>query len=99
MAAPNQRSTPPQLTAADIKPGRCFEAKRPKKYSTLDGTFYDDRQVSWVSSDLSRIQYDSPTVRNGRRFPTTDMEKFLKWVGRDVEHHGRHFVGHLIRWL
>ena len=77
-------STPDQLTAADIKPGRCFEAKRPKKYATMDGTFYDDRQVSWVASDLSRVQYDSPTVRNGRKFPVTDMEKFLKWVGRDV---------------
>jgi hypothetical protein len=68
------------LTADDIKPGRCYEAKKPMTVG-----FYrelNDRQVKWV--DPLRVQYDSPTVRDGQGYPIISMEKFLKWAGRDV---------------
>lgn len=72
------------LTVDDVLPGRCFEANKRRNYATMDGTFYDDRQVAWVSSDRTRVQYDSPMARPGRRLPVMNMEKFLKWAGKDV---------------
>lgn len=30
------------------------------------------------------VQYDSPTVGRGRRYPTIPASKFLKWAGSDV---------------
>ena len=70
------------LTVKDILPGRCYEAKRPARigYPPL----YNDRQVKWVSSLRTEVQYDSPTVADGRHYPKVSMEKFLKWAGRNV---------------
>lgn len=71
------------FTAVDIMPRRVYEAKRPAAASGFP-PLYNDRQVQWVSSDRTLVQYDSPTIRDGRRYPTTTMEKFLKWAGQDV---------------
>src|SRR6266849_4756633 len=70
------------FTADDIKPGRCYEAKRP----VVVGYYRElnDRQVKWVNSFRTQVQYDSPTVSDGRSYPIISMEKFLKWAGRDV---------------
>lgn len=60
-----------------------FEAKRPKILRTLDmGEVYDDRQIVWVG--IGQIQYDSPTVKYGKRLPIIPIEKFEKWAGREV---------------
>lgn len=69
------------MTADEIKAGHCYEAKKP---AFANGSYFNDRQVKWISQDRSVVQYDGPAVANGRHFPTTSMEKFLKWVGRDV---------------
>lgn len=69
------------LTAADILTGHIYEAKRPACASAF---LFNDRQVTWVSADRSLVQYDSPTVPDGRRYPKVTMEKFLKWARRDV---------------
>lgn len=31
-----------------------------------------------------KIQYDSPSVRNGRNYPMIALAKFLKWAGKEV---------------
>ena len=69
------------MEAKDIKRGAFYRAKKPRK--VIDGG-YDDRRILWVSQDQLSIQYDSPTVGNGRRYPTIPMERFLKWVGKEV---------------
>jgi len=63
----------------DIKQGRIYAAKRPK--CNVMGEF-NDRQVLYLSGDV--VQYDSPTVRNGRRYPTMKLDKFAEWAGEDV---------------
>lgn len=71
------------LTAADIKVGRVFSAKRPKVVGLFCG-YLNDRQVIWVGSLGTEVQYDSPTVANGRHYPKISMEKFLAWANEDV---------------
>jgi hypothetical protein len=74
-----------ELTENDIMPRRCYRAKKPAAvHRFLEPALVNDRQVLWVSSDRSLVQYDSPTVSNGRRYPQVTMEKFLKWAGSDV---------------
>ncbi|MEY2653412.1 MAG: hypothetical protein RLZZ524_439, partial [Pseudomonadota bacterium] len=41
-------------------------------------------QVLWVDVFRSQVQYDSPTVRNGRRQPKVTMAQFLRWAKEDV---------------
>ncbi len=73
---------PASLTAADIIVGHTYSSKRPKGVG-LFPTLMDDRQVKWTGNGI-HVQYDSPTVRMGRNYPTTTMEKFLKWADRDI---------------
>jgi len=46
------------------------------------------RQILWIGENKLtgeiNVQYDSPTVRWGRHYPKTTMDKFLRWVRRDV---------------
>ena len=37
-----------------------------------------------ISKVRGLVQYDSPTVRVGRRFPRVTEEQFLKWAKEDV---------------
>jgi len=131
------KTTIPQLTKDDIKVGRCYSAKKPKR--VMIGFYrdvFDDKQIlhispskahreyifidytpeykEWVKKSNFRtlsseydqsefesefkdkyakiiemktdyiVQYDSPTVKNGKHYPTMPMEKFLAWVGADV---------------
>lgn len=71
------------LTPDDIKPGRVFACKRPAPVGFLE-PLLNDRMVMWVSSCKSEVQYDSPSVARGRRFPRVSMEKFLAWAVADV---------------
>lgn len=69
------------MTELDIKVGHVYEAKKPK----VAGIFYaNDRHVLHIDPHFDEVQYDSPTVRNGRHYPRTRVEKFVKWAGRDV---------------
>lgn len=67
------------LSVEDILIGHVYEAKKPKGI-----VFVDDRQVVYVSRVDDRVQYDSPYVSNGRRFPKMTMKRFLEWAGRDI---------------
>ena len=64
-----------------IETGKYYRAKKPVR--CLDGGF-NDRRILWVSRDGTQVQYDSPSVGNGRRYPTVPLEKFLKWVGKEI---------------
>lgn len=75
-------AAPPQLTAADIKPGRIYSAKRAA--GSGFPPLLNDRQVNWVDSMRTTVQYDSPTVAFGRSYPKVSMEAFLKWAKADV---------------
>ena len=72
------------MEAKEIIVGHCYEAKRIRTngYGEIN-----DRQVLYISAGLFgdvTVQYDSPTIKDGRRYPSVTMEKFLKWAGRDV---------------
>jgi hypothetical protein len=56
-----------------------YRAKKPVR--TWQG-YFNDRQILWIGA--TEVQYDSPTVANGRQYPKISKEKFLKWVGEDV---------------
>lgn len=60
--------------------GKVFEAKKPKRigFSGL----WNDRQILYIGDGL--IQYDSPSVKHGRKYPAVSIEEFEKWAGRDV---------------
>jgi hypothetical protein len=68
------------LTADQIVVGKTYRAKRPTY------NFYrepNDRTVVWMGE--SQVQYDGPSIPNGRRLPIVPMAAFLKWAGSVVE--------------
>lgn len=67
----------------EIKVGRAYRAKKPRPAGHFP-FYYNDRQVMWIDSLGTTVQYDSPAVRNGRHFPKMDMAKFKEWAGEDV---------------
>ena len=70
-----------EIEAKDLKAGSYYRAKKPRKM--FDGGF-NDRRILWINPDGDKVQYDSPTVRDGRHYPTVSIEKFLKWVGKEI---------------
>lgn len=58
--------------------GRVYRAKRPADSWGL----VNDRQIKWVG--LLDVQYDSPTIISGRKYPTVKQDAFRKWAARDV---------------
>lgn len=73
------------MTEKDITVGRCYQAKRPAPIGLFNRAF-NDRQVLWINESRTEVQYDSPTVNNGRHYPKVSMEKFIKWAFLDVTH-------------
>lgn len=67
-----------ELTKEDLRVGCWYRAKRFKEFFGKN----NDRQIVYLSGD--RVQYDSDTVRTGRRLPFTTIEKFLRWAKRKV---------------
>ena len=65
----------------ELRVGRAYRAKKPKRCGIFSPK-YDDRQIKWLSK--FSVQYDSPSVKNGRKYPTVSREKFLSWAARDV---------------
>lgn len=72
------------LTKQDLKVNNVYRAKRPLRVFMFSGDLYNDRQILYINEDTNLIQYDSPSVNNGRHYPRTTIEKFLKWANRDV---------------
>ena len=84
----------PSLTAEQLVVGHVYEAKRPRATGFVT-MYFDDRQILYIGrhgfrrngeevEPLIVVQYDSPSVKMGRKFPKVPLEKFLKWAGRDV---------------
>jgi len=69
------------LTVGDLKVGATYRGKRFREFFGHN----NDRIILWISKQRDRIQYDSDTVRDGRNYPTVDVEKFLKWAKEEVE--------------
>ena len=66
-----------------IEAGRVYQAKKPRPtWLSTQGEVYNDRQVIWTNG--AQVQYDSPTVGRGSRYPTVLIEKFRAWAGEDV---------------
>ena len=57
-----------------------YSAKRRQYIGLCD--MLNDRQILHIG--LDSVQYDSPTVRDGRHFPTVTKERFLRWAMDDV---------------
>ena len=74
-----------ELTAEDLQVGKWYRAKSPrmvgKTFGNIDGE-PNDRQIIWIG--LGQLQYDGPSVKLGARYPEQDIEKFLKWAGREL---------------
>ncbi|KGC03547.1 hypothetical protein DM81_3450 [Burkholderia multivorans] len=68
----------------DFKRGQVWRAKRPKAAGPFFARLINDRQIVWVDSLGTTIQYDSPTVAPGRHYPKVSREAFEKWAGREV---------------
>lgn len=73
-----------ELTVEDLKVGQVYRAKRPGQVGVLLGQQYvNDRQIIWAG--VEEVQYDSPAVTDGRRYPRVTKEAFLKWASHTVE--------------
>lgn len=80
----------PQLLLEDLKVGAVYRGKRRRR---VVGDRYDDRTILWIGKGwdnklgkyTDRVQYDSAAVRDGRQFPTTSAEAFLKWAKEEVQ--------------
>lgn len=68
----------------DLKAGRVYRAKRPRVVHTLGGSYINDRQILSISPFENTIQYDSPKVGFGSKYPVISVEKFLKWAAKDI---------------
>lgn len=71
------------LTSEDIKVGSIYRGKkvRTNPFSGLT----DDRIILYINPKQTKIQYDSYFVDFGRQYPTTTMDKFLRWVKEEVQ--------------
>jgi hypothetical protein len=61
-----------------LEVGKTYSAKKPRKL--IFGN--DNRTIVWMSLDY--VQYDSDTVKLGRKLPTVTREQFLKWAKEEV---------------
>jgi hypothetical protein len=73
-----------KMKIEDLKVGRVYRAKRPRVVHTLGGSYINDRQILYISPFEETIQYDSPKVGFGSRYPVISVEKFLKWAAKDI---------------
>jgi hypothetical protein len=71
------------ITAADIKIGRVYSAKRQVRVGIFD-PLMNDRMVLWIDRSGERVQFDSPTVAFGRKHPVVPMDQFVRWARADV---------------
>lgn len=76
-----------ELTRQDLIVGHVYEAKKKQTNFCRE---INDRQILWIGKEFYKdeyqevIQYDSPTVRNGKRYPKVSVAEFLKWAKSDV---------------
>jgi len=70
------------LTKEDLIVGHVYSAKK-KRIIGLFTSYYNDRAIIRKLPG-GVIQYDSPTVKIGRHYPSITEEQFLKWEKEDV---------------
>ncbi len=63
----------------DLIRGHVYEAKRPRRTGF---NFCNDRMLIYMGT--YQVQYDSPVLQFGSKYPRVTIEKFLAWAGRDV---------------
>ncbi|QOV06313.1 hypothetical protein CPT_Maja_093 [Burkholderia phage Maja] len=68
----------------ELKVGQVWRAKRPKVAGPFFAPLVNDRQIVWIDSLGMTVQYDSPSVAQGRHYPKVSREAFEKWAGREV---------------
>ena len=61
----------------DLKVGRVYRAKRPRVVHTLGGSYINDRQILYISPFEETIQYDSPKVGFGSRYPVINEKIYV----------------------
>ena len=78
-----------ELTKDDLRVGHVYFAKSPKEHGFPP--LLGDRQILWIGliydnkeGFVDGLQYDSPSVREGRHYPKISITKFLKWAEADV---------------
>lgn len=71
------------MTEDEIKVGNVYAAKKPTAAGLFDDRL-NDRQVLWMDSGRSVLQYDSPTVKNGSHYKRMAVDAFAKWAHQDV---------------
>lgn len=69
-----------KLTAQDLQVGQIYRAKKPRRSNCV----VNDRQIIWMDSFRTQIQYDGPAVSRGSPYPRMHMAKFLEWVSHNV---------------
>ena len=75
------------LTIDDLQVGKTYRGKRFQQ--TPWGN--NDRRIVWLGKSLfssgktEYVQYDSDTVKMGRKLPTVSVEQFLKWAKEEVK--------------
>ena len=69
-----------ELTIDDLEVGKLYRGKRCRKRDDLN----DDRIILYINKNFDTVQYDSYFVTNGRNYPKTTIEKFLKWAKHEV---------------
>ena len=72
--------TLPSLGLESLIVGHIYSAKKPKRM--LYGS--DNRTILWIDEERTMVQYDSDTVKIGRKQPTIPIESFLKWAKEDL---------------
>lgn len=73
-----EREKREKMKIEDLKVGRVYRAKRPRVVHTLGGSYINDRQILYISPFKETIQYDSPKVGFGSRYPVISVEKISK---------------------
>jgi len=68
------------LTKEDLKVGGVYRAKRYREFP-FGGS--NDRNILWM--DEYEVQYNSDSVKIGRRYPKISIGAFLRWAKEKVE--------------
>jgi len=63
----------------DLITGHVYRAKKPVRCGFND---VNDRMILHIG--LVSVQYDSPSVKNGKHYPSIPIDKFQAWAGEDV---------------
>jgi hypothetical protein len=67
----------------------CSEHRLRQEYSLIDQMEFEKENCG-KEAKLSEpiwdycVQYDSPSVKNGKRYPTISQSEFMKWAGKEV---------------